>query len=179
MRGMSVWFARTEIGEAPAAHQRVVGAVTGLLDQLQPARLDPALQVVELDGGETWVNLRHDSEPELEIRLVLCGNWANFYGVMGHDEAYSGSGESPDAWELETIDILADLLQAPYTFDTYEVAGKSWREDLTIGSPYYIKTFSTGPSLASFLPLRRWATRVQTRSSSFECRGSRQPSERS
>ena len=116
--------------------------------------------------------------PELEIRLVLCGSWANFYGVMGHDEAYSGSHESPDAWEAETIDILADLLQAPYTFDAYELAGKRWREDLTIGRPYYIQTFSSGPSLASFLPLRRWATRVQTRSSSFECRGSRPPSDR-
>jgi hypothetical protein len=175
---MSVWFGRTEIDEASAAHQRVVRSVAALLDQLQPARLDPARQVVELNGGETWVHLRHDSEPELEIRLVLCGSWANFYGVMGHDEAYSGSDESPDAWEAETIDILADLLQAPYTFETYELAGKSWREDLTIGRPYYIQTFSSGPSLASFLPLRRWATRVQTRSSSFECCGSRPPSDR-
>ena len=176
---MSVWFAQAEIGQAPAAHQRVIGAIAQLLDQLQPARLEPSRQVVELDGGETWVKLQHDSEPELEIRLVLCGNWANFYGVMGHDEAYSDSDESADAWELETIDILADLLQAPYTFATYEVAGKTWREDLTIGKPYYIKTFFTGPSLASFLPLRRWANRVQTRRLSFECRGSRDPSDRS
>ena len=45
--------------------------------------------------------------------------------------------------------------------------------DITTSRPFH------GSSLASYLPLRRWATRVQTRSSSFECRGSRQPSERS
>ena len=42
---------------------------------------------------------------------------------MGHDEAYSTSSEEPDAWESETIDILADLLLADYTFDTYELWG--------------------------------------------------------
>lgn len=101
----------------------MVQKVSDLLDHLQPARLDPAKQTVEVNGRETWVTLRHDSEPELEIRFVLCDGWVNFYGVMGHDEAYSDSDDPEDAWESETIDILGDLLLADYTFDTYELWG--------------------------------------------------------
>ena len=45
--------------------------------------------------------------------------------------------EEPDAWESETIDILADLLLADYTLDTYELWGKPWRDVLAIGDPYH------------------------------------------
>lgn len=168
---MSSWFARFDRSSASVAVRRVVHKVSDLLDHLQPARLDPAKQTVEVSGRETWVTLRHDSEPELEIRFVLVDGWVNFYGVMGHDEAYSISSEEPDSWESETIDILADLLLADYTLDTYELWGKPWRDVLTIGEPYQ-KSFSSG-SLAALLPLQRWATHVETRNASFECRGAR------
>jgi hypothetical protein len=168
---VSSWFARLDLSSASAVDRRVVQKVSDLLDHLQPARLDPAKQTVEVGERETWVTLRHDSEPELEIRFVLIDGWVNFYGVIGHDEAYADSSEEPDAWESETIEILADLLLADYTLDTYELWGKPWRDVLTIGDPYH-KTFSSG-SLAALLPLQRWATRVETRSASFDCRGVR------
>jgi len=103
---------------------------------------------------------------------VLSDGWINFYGVMGHDEAYSTSSAAPDAWESETIDILADLLLADYTFDTYERWGKPWRDVLTISEPYR-RTSSSGSLAALLLPLQRWATHVETRRASFECRGAR------
>jgi len=67
---------------------------------------------------------------------MLSEGWVNFYGIMGHDEAYSDSSEAPDAWEQETIDILADLLQAEYTVETFKLRGKLWLEVRTIGDPY-------------------------------------------
>lgn len=169
---MSSWFARLDLSSASAVDCRVVQKVSDLLDHLQPARLDPAKQTVEVGERETWVTLRHDSEPELEIRFVLIDGWVNFYGVMGHDEAYSDSSEEPDAWESETIEVLADLLLPDYKLDTYELWGKPWRAVLTIGDPYH-KTFSSGSLAALLLPLQRWATRVETRGASFECRGAR------
>lgn len=168
---MTSWFARFDLSSASDAVRRVVHKVSDLLDHLLPARLDPAKQTVEVSGRETWVTLRHDSEPELEIRFVLVDGWVNFYGVMGHDEAYPISSEEPDSWESETIDILTDLLLADYTLDTYELWGKPWRDVLTIGEPYQ-KSFNSG-SLAALLPLQRWATHVETRNASFECRGAR------
>lgn len=170
---VSSWFARLDLSSASAAERRAVQKVSDLLDQLQPARLDPAKQTVEVSDRETWVTLRHDSEPELEIRFVLSDGWINFYGVMGHDEAYSTSSEAPDAWESETIDILADLLLADYKLEVYELWGKPWRDVVTIGEPYLKKTFSSGSFAALVLPLQRWATRVETRRASFECRGVR------
>ena len=169
---MTSWFARQDLSLTSPAERGVVRMVSDLLDQLQPARLDPAEQVVEVDEGETWVKLRHDRDPALEIRFVLSDGWVNFYGVMGHDEAYSERAEAPDDWESDTIDILAELLLAEYTFDTFELRGRLWREVLTIGEPYN-HVFITGPPPASLLPLQRWARLVETRRSSFECRGIR------
>ncbi|MFT4167150.1 MAG: hypothetical protein QM650_18080 [Microlunatus sp.] len=173
---MTTWFARQDLSLANDVERHVVQMVSDLLDELRPARLDPAEQVVEVDDGETWVKLRHDQDPTLEIRFVVNENWVNFYGVMGHDEAYSTHDEEPDAWQYETIDILADLLLADYTFETYELRGRRWREVLTIGEPYYNHTFITGPLPASLLPLKRWANLVETRTSSFECQGVRRSS---
>lgn len=81
----------------------------------------------------------------------------------------------PDAWQHETIDILADLLLADYTFETFELRGRRWREVLTIGEPYN-HVLVTGPLPASLLPLQRWANLAETRTSSFECRGVRSSS---
>lgn len=166
------WFARVDLSAASDAQKRVVQQVCDLLDQLRPARLDPTQQAVEPDRGETWVKLRHDSEPWLEIRFVLSDGWVNFYGVMGHDEAYSVRPEPADAWESETIDILAHLLQSDYTMDRYALRGKPWREVLAIGNPYD-RTLTNGKSLASALPLGRWARHTDSRRANFECRGTR------
>jgi hypothetical protein len=168
---VSPWFARLDLSEASAAQRRVVQRVCDLLDQLQPARLDPAHQVVEPVDGETWVKLRHDSDPSLHIEFVLSGGRVNFYGVMGHDEAYSASPEPADAWESETIDILADLLQSPFTIETYTLGGKPWREIVTVGEPYNLAL--TGGHAYGLRPLQRWATRTDSRHASFECRGAR------
>ena len=108
----------------------------------------------------------------MEIRFVLSDGWVNFYGVMGHDEAYSARPEPRDAWESETIDILADLLQSRVTVDTYTLQGKPWREVVTIGDPYN-QTSIELISLASFLPLNRWAKHAGSRSATFECRATR------
>jgi hypothetical protein len=93
---------------------------------------------------------------------------------MGHDEGYSTRSEAPDSWTHETIDILADLLLAGYTFETFKVRAKTWREVLTIGEPYNHVHIS-GPMPAALLPLQRWAQLASTRRSSFECQGSRKP----
>ena len=50
------WFARLDLSGASDAQQRVIQRVIDLLDELQPARLDPALQVVKPEQGETWVS---------------------------------------------------------------------------------------------------------------------------
>uniref|UniRef100_UPI00312C6EF1 hypothetical protein n=1 Tax=Escherichia coli TaxID=562 RepID=UPI00312C6EF1 len=84
---VSAWFAELDLTGASDAERRVVRMVSDVLDELQPARLDPANQVVERERGETWIKLRHSSEPWSEIRLVLNDGWVNFYGVMSHDEA--------------------------------------------------------------------------------------------
>jgi len=109
VKTVSPWFAGIDLGEASDAQRRVVQRVRDLLDQLQPARLNPDHQAVEWDRGQTWVRLRHDSEPALEIEFVITDGWVNLFGVMGHDEACSDSTEPADAWELETIDILSRL----------------------------------------------------------------------
>jgi len=172
---MSDWFTQLDLSGTTAAQRRVINRVGDVLDQLQPARLDPAHQVVEREHGETWVKLRHDSEPWMEIRFVLTDGWVNFYGVMGHDEAYSPRPEPPDGWESETIDILADLLQSTFTVETYTVRGKPWREIRTISAPYDADATTTTvlTSLTSALPLGRWAKHAGTRSADFGCRGSR------
>lgn len=173
---VTAWFAEFDLSGASTAQKRVVQQVIELLDQLQPARLDPADQAVELDRGETWVKLRHDSEPWLEIRFVLSDGWGNFYGVMGHDEAYSVRPEPSDEWERETIDILADLLQSNFTVETSTLRGKPWREVMTISQPY-TRTSTELQSLSSGLPLGRWAQHAGTRHVSFECRGARPAAE--
>ena len=71
-----------------------------------------------MDWGETWVKLRHDSEPWLTIDFVLTVEWVDFYGVMGHEEAYSVRGEPDHGWEVDTMEILADLSQSGFTRDT-------------------------------------------------------------
>jgi hypothetical protein len=168
------WFARLDLSLASDAQKRVVQGVGHLLDQLQPERLDPADQVVEPEDGETWVRLRHNSEPYLEIRFVLSDGWVNFYGVMGHDEAYSVHPEPGDSWESETIDILADLLQSQYTLDSYEMRGKPWRTMITVSAPYDRQSYKL-ESKAAVLPLSRWAARTDSRPASFGCRGARPP----
>jgi len=172
---MTAWFAQLDLSGTTDAQRRVIQRVGDLLDQLQPARLDPAHQVVEREHGETWVKLRHDSEPWMEIRFVLADGWVNFYGVMGHDEAYSFHPEPQDGWESETVDILADLLQSTFTVETYTLRGKRWREIRTISAPYDLDatTFTELQSLTSALPLGRWAKHAGTRSANFDCRGSR------
>lgn len=170
--GVTRWFARLDLSGASYAQKRLVHRVSELLDQLEPARLDPAQQAVELDHGETWVTLRHDPEPWMEIRFVLSDGWVNFYGVMGHDEAYLVRPAPSDSWESDTIDILADLLQSTFRIDTYTLRGKPWREVLTISHPY--NRISTEiQSLSSLLPLTRWAKQAGSRSATFECRGDR------
>lgn len=136
---------------------------------MQPARLDPSDQTVVFEDGETWIRLRHDSEPLLEIEFVLNDGWVNFYGVMGHDEAYSTRAEPSDSWEGETVDILPDLLQSEYTIATLERRGKRWRELVGIGPPYNVAFGS--PLLPLRLPGR--TARLETQYVSFECRGAR------
>lgn len=169
---MSPWFARVDLSEASEAEKHVVWRVCDLLDQLQPARLNPAQQTVERDRGETWVKLRHDAEALLEITFVLSDGWVNFYGVMGHDEAHSVGSEPTDAWESETINILADLLQADFTIDTYALRDKPWRKVVTIGNPYN-RMLIKGQALSALLPLQRWARLTESRRATFECRGAR------
>lgn len=166
------WFARVDLSAASDAQKRVVQQVCDLLDQLQPARLDPTQQAVEPDRGETWVKLRHDSEPWLEIQFVLSDGWVNFYGVMGHDEAYTVRPGPADAWESETIDILANLLQSDYFVDSYELRGKPWRDVVTIGHPYN-RTWTLLKLRVSALPLGRWARHTDSRRATFDCRGTR------
>ena len=91
-------------------------------------RLNPAQQTIEPDRGETWVKLCHDTEPALEIAFALADGSVNFYGVMGHDEAYSVRPEPSDAWESETIEILTNLLQANFRIDTFTWRDKPWRK---------------------------------------------------
>jgi hypothetical protein len=170
--GVTQWFTTLDLSLASDAEKRVVQRVCDLLDQLQPGRLDPASQAVEVDEGETWVTLRHDTERWMEIRFVLSDGWVNFYGVMGHDEAYNVRSEPADAWESDTIDILADLLQSSFRTDSYTWRGKPWREVLTIGEPYK-QTSTEIRSLTSVLPLTRWAEHVRSRCASFDCRGAR------
>ncbi|MGI3785492.1 MAG: hypothetical protein ACRYG2_32500 [Janthinobacterium lividum] len=169
---MSTWFARLDLSGTPAAHTRVIEQVGELLDQLQPARLNPDQQTVESDQGATRVRLRHDLKSWLEIELVISGTWVNFYGVMGHDEAYSLQTDAGDGWEIDTIDILADLLQADFTVNTYTVGGRPWRQVVTIGAPYN-RTSTEPRSVSGVLPLRRWAQHITSKHASFECRGSR------
>lgn len=166
------WFTRLDLSLASDAQKRVVQGVCDLLDQLQPERLDPTQQVVEPENGETWVKLRHDSEPYLEIRFVLSDGWVNFYGVMGHDEAYSPDPSNKDSWESDTIDILAGLLQSQYTLDSYKLHGKPWRTVIAISAPYDRESYEL-ESKASVLPLTRWATRTDSRRVNFGCRGAR------
>jgi hypothetical protein len=167
-----MWFARLDLSGTSDAQKRVVQRVCDLLDQLQPARLDPAQQAIECDRGEMWVKLRHDTEPWLDIRLVVSDGWVNFYGVMAHDEAYSVGSEPTDAWEFETIEILASLLLATFTMDRYALANKPWREVVTIGNPYNA-TVSRNLSPTSLLPLQRWARLTESRHATFECRVAR------
>ncbi|WP_375425060.1 hypothetical protein [uncultured Friedmanniella sp.] len=169
---VTAWFGRYDLSGASEAQRRVVLGVSDLLDKLSPRRLDPADQVVEREGGETWVKLRHDTEPWMEIQFVLSDGWVNFYGVMGHDEAYSTRPGRPDGWEAETIDILADLLQSIFTIKIYTWRGRPWREVRTV-SPPYERTWTELTSPAAALPLTRRAVLETTRSASFECRGSR------
>lgn len=171
---VSRWFGRLELNKSSDAQKRVVQLVCDLLDELQPARLDPAQQTVEFDEGETWITLRHDSEPWLEIQVALSDGWVNFYGVMGHDEAYSVGSERKDAWQSETVEILADLLQATFTIDRYALHNKPWREIVNVGKPYN-RTVSSGPSMSSLLPLQRWARHTESRHATFQCLGARPP----
>ena len=170
--GVSPWFARIDVSQATVAQRRVVQGICDLLDQLRPTKLDPTRQVIEPENGETWVKLRHNADPHLHIDLVLADGWVHFYGLMGHDESYSTRAEPSDAWEGETVEMLGDLLQAEYTFDRYDLAGKHWREVVRIGEPYN-KDIHRGPMPFSLLPLQRWATHGETRRTSFECRGTR------
>jgi len=171
---VTAWFAHLDLSGTSDAQQRVIQGVTDLLDELQPDRLNPADQVVERQQGETWVKLRHDCEPWMEIEFVLNDGWVNFYGVMGHDEAYSPRPEPQDGWEAETVDILADLLQSTFTLETYTLLGKPWRDVLTISAPYDRQSTEI-KSLTSLAPLRRWARQAGTHSATFECRGARLP----
>ena len=166
------WFARLNLSDASEAQQRVVQGVVDLLDELQPARLDTSRSVVERAGGETWVKLRHDAEPWLEIEFVVNDDWVNFYGVMEHDEAYSLRPEPPDGWEAETIDVVSDLLQSTFTREFCTRRGKPWREKLIISAPYD-RTSTELKSLAAVLPLGGRAQHPATHSASFECHGSR------
>jgi len=170
------WFARLDLSGAPAPHQRVIGHVSELLDQLQPARLNPGHQTVVFDQGETWVKLRHDSEPWLKIEFGVSGSWVNFYGVMGDDEAYPAHTDAGDQWETDTIDILADLLQADFSVETYTVGGRPWREVVTIGAPYH-RTSAEARSLMGALPLNLWARHTGSQHATFECLGSRPSTE--
>lgn len=166
---VSSWFASVDLARASAAGRRVFDQVSDLLDHLQPARLDPSDQTVVFAEGETWIKLQHDSEPLLKIEFVLNDGWVNFYGVMGHDEAYSTGAEPPDSWETETIDILSDLLLSDYAIDTYRRRGERWREVVDIGPPYNLVI--SGP----LFPLRLLGkkVRLETQHASFECRGAR------
>ena len=166
------WFGSTDLSGTTEAQRRVIAGVDDLLAQLQPARLDRARTVVACEGGETWVRLVHDSESWMEIRFVFSDGWVNFYGVMGHDEAYSPRPEPRDGWETDTIDIVADLLQSTFTTETYTLRGKPWCEVLTISAPYDHSS-TERRSLASALPLGRWAKQSLIRTASFECHGSR------
>jgi hypothetical protein len=160
----------------------VFDQVSGLLDQLQPARLNPKDQIVAFEEGETWIKLRHDSEPLLKIELVLNDGWVNFYGVMGHDEAYSTRAEPPNSWEAETDEILSDLLLSDYAgvfsafgpaaqavVDTYRRREKRWREVVGIGPPYNLTI--SGPLFPLRLPGRK--VRLESQHASFGCRGTR------
>lgn len=167
MVAVTVWFAHSDLGAASVAQRRLVEQIGDLLASLSPARLDPAHQVVEVVDGETWVTLRHDRESWMEIRLLISDGWVNFYGVIGHDEAYQVPGEPDQSWESETIDILAALLGSKYQLDRYTLRGKPWREVVTISAPYG-RTSTGFRSVTSSLPLARWARRVETRSATFE-----------
>jgi hypothetical protein len=174
MRTVTSWFGSIELHGTSEAQRRVIDGVEALLSQLKPARLDRTQTVVEWEGGETWVKLVHDSEPGIEIRFVLSDGWVNFYGVMGHDEAYNSQPEPADAWEAETINILADLLRSNFRIDNYTLGGKPWREVLTIDGPYN-RTSTEMQSLTSVLPLTRWAEHVGSRAANFGCSGVRSP----
>lgn len=169
---MTSWFGTVDLRGTTQAQRRVIREVDVLLSELQPARLDRAHTVVERSDGETWVKLVHDSEPWMEIRFVLSDGWVNFYGAMGHDEAYSPRPEPADQWEAETISIVADLLQSTFTIESYTLRGRPWREVIAISAPYDM-TLVDLKSLISPLPLSRWARPTKTRRASFECRGSR------
>jgi len=169
---VTTWFARLEVIDASEAQQRVVQGLVDLLDELKPARLDTSRSVVNRERGETWVKLRHDAEPWLDIEFVVNDGWVNFYGVMGHDEAYSPRPEPPDSWEAETIDVVSDLLQSTFTRELHTRRGKPWRERLIISAPYE-RTSSELKSLAAVLPLGGRAQHPEIHSASFECHGAR------
>ena len=164
---MTKWFSRYELGETSDVQRGIIDSVGELLEQLQPRRLDPAQQSVARDRGETWIKLQHDSHPGLAIDLVLTDGWVNFYGVMGHTEAYS---DSTTTLQAETIEILSQLLRADYTFETYSFLGRPWREVTTISGTYEMAMVSGLRSpVSALLPLRRSTTLTRSRRVTFEC----------
>ena len=166
---MASWFTTVDLSAASPVELRVFHAVVDLLDHLQPDRLALGDQAVVVVDGETRIRLHHDSEPLLTIEIVLNDGWVNFYGVMGHDEAYSARDSPADQWETDTLDILADLLQANYAINTYRRQGRTERVVAEIGEPY---NRSMG-DLRSLLPWRRRRTPIETQHVSFECRRTR------
>jgi hypothetical protein len=150
---MTAWFAEYDLSGASPDQLDVVNRIVGLLDELAPARLDRGAQSVNYDaeGDQTWATLQHNSDPVLEIRIVVSDGWANFYGVIGHDEAYSDDAvdKSPDGWKKEALDILADLLIADYTVCTFTLAGRFWRDEVSIGEPVN-RRFVEGSPLSLF-----------------------------
>lgn len=156
------WFEKADLSSANAAERRVIDEVVRPLDQLQPERIRPGEQVIEVVRGETWVKLQHDSEPLLTIEIVVNEGWVHFYGAAGYDEAYGAE------WASDVIDILADLLQATYTIETYERRGMTERMVSDISEPHPVR-FSTRP----LRPWRWRRTLVQTEQASFECGGHR------
>lgn len=164
------WFSKLDLSDASTTQRRILRRVTDLLVALQPARLRAEQQSAELAHDGVTFTLRHDYEPWLEIEAAIGEDDAQFYGVMGHDETYSLN--VPGQGETDAIEVLAELLEASYTRETFTLRGKPWRTVTHIGPPSCATVTRSDAGLLGHLPLGHWARPRDHRRANFECTSS-------
>lgn len=127
----SRWFASIDIEGAPASAGRLVDQIEGLLDQLEPTRLDPGRSTVRTGSSGTDVFLAHSSEPIADIQVSFSDGSGTMWALNHHDEFYSLASDPSDQWTDDIVESVAEVLRRHYVIEVFTWRGRDIRTRIT------------------------------------------------
>lgn len=143
----------------------LVDRLVGLLEHLEPTKLDPGRSTLSTGSSGTDVFLAHSTEPIADVEVSFSDGSGTMWALNHHDEFYSLASDPRDQWADDIVESVDEILRSRYVIEVLRWRGRDVRTRI-------ITDTSRATSIDSgwgLVPLPRYALTVERREMDYGC----------